>query len=107
MSSDSHIMRETFWRRGRRGYMAAKNGLHVSMAMLWAALMPFATPAQQPAAAPASSTLKLSLKEAAQLGLKQNPQRINAALLTAESKRNSDIARSSLLPQAALTADGA
>jgi outer membrane protein len=87
--------------------VAAKSGLHAGMVVLWAALTPFAALAQQPVPTPPSPILKLSLKEAVQLGLKQNPQRINSALLTAESKRTSDIARSTLLPQAALTADGA
>jgi outer membrane protein len=61
---------------------------------------------QQPSAA-SSGALHLTLKEAVQLALKQNPQRIIAQLLVSESDRNSQIARSALLPQANLAADGA
>jgi outer membrane protein len=61
---------------------------------------------QQPSAS-SSGVLNLSLKEAVQLGLKQNPQRIIAQLLVSESDSNSQIARSALLPQAGITASGA
>jgi len=61
--------------------------------------------AQQPAAA-AGATVPLSLKQAVQLALKQNPQREIAKILILESQRNSQIARAALLPQAALEADG-
>jgi len=62
---------------------------------------PVAAFAQQPPARlPAS--LRLTLKEAVQLALKQNPQRIIAQLLVAESDRKSQIARSALLPQASV-----
>ncbi len=47
------------------------------------------------------------MKEAVQLALKQNPQRIIAQLLVSESDRNSQIARSALLPQAGIAAEGA
>jgi outer membrane protein len=60
---------------------------------------------QQPSST-GSSSLQLTLKEAVQLALKQNPQRIIAQILVAESDRRSQIARSSLLPQASLAADG-
>jgi outer membrane protein len=57
---------------------------------------------------PASTgLLRLTLKEAVQLALKQNPQRIIAQLLVSESDRNSQIARSALLPQANMEAHGA
>jgi len=59
--------------------------------------------AQQPLPG-SSATVRLSLKEAVQLALKENPQRIIAHLLVSESDRNSQIARSPLLPQASLTA---
>jgi outer membrane protein TolC len=62
--------------------------------------------AQQAPLAPAP-TLKLSLKEAVQLGLKQNPQRVISSLDVSKSKRTSDISRSHLLPQAAINADTA
>lgn len=60
---------------------------------------PVAAFGQQPPA-PSPAPLHLTLKEAVQLALKQNPQRIIAQLLVAESDRKSQIARSSLLPQA-------
>jgi outer membrane protein len=70
------------------------------------ASLPSGMPAQQaPARSPA--VVHLTLKEAVQLALKQNPQRIIAQLLVLESDRNSQIARSALLPQADLTAEGA
>jgi len=61
-------------------------------------------PSQQTGTQPAaqtqtSGTLKLSLKDAVVLGLKQNPQRVIAGILVSESDRNRDIARSALLPQ--------
>jgi outer membrane protein len=61
--------------------------------------------AQQPSA-DATGPLQLTLKEAVQLALKQNPQRIIAQLLVSESDRNSQIARSALLPQASIAASG-
>src|ERR1700685_263139 len=61
--------------------------------------------AQQPTTASPAS-LRLTLKEAVQLALKQNPQRIIAKLLVSESDRNSQIARSPLLPQANIEASG-
>jgi len=60
----------------------------------------------QQASGGSPSVLHLSLKEAVQLALKQNPQRIIAKLLVLESDRNSQIARSALLPQAGIAADG-
>lgn len=73
------------------------------------ASFPLASSAQQPAQPPAvsSGTLQLTLKQAVQLALKQNPQRVIAQLLVSESDRNSQIARSALLPQASIKADGA
>jgi outer membrane protein len=61
--------------------------------------------AQQPLAGPPGS-LQLTLKQAVQLALKQNPQRIIAHLLVSESDRNSQIARAALLPQANMAASG-
>jgi len=55
--------------------------------------------AQQPSAG-SPGMLNLSLKEAVRLALKQNPERIIAQLVVSESDRNSQIARSALLPQA-------
>lgn len=61
--------------------------------------------AQQPSAG-STGSLQLTMKEAVQLALKQNPQRIIAQLLVSESDRNSQIARSNLLPQAHLEGHG-
>jgi outer membrane protein len=47
--------------------------------------------------------LRLTLKQAVQLALKQNPQVMVARLLTMESGRQREIARAALLPQASLT----
>jgi outer membrane protein TolC len=60
----------------------------------------------QQLSAGSSGALQLTLKEAVRLALKQNPQRIIARLLTSESDRNSQIARSALLPQAGIAAEG-
>ncbi|MGA7920338.1 MAG: TolC family protein [Candidatus Acidiferrales bacterium] len=59
--------------------------------------------AQQPPTA-AAGPLQLTLKEAVQLALKQNPQRVIARVLVSESDRNSQITRSALLPQAMIEA---
>ncbi len=68
--------------------------------------------AQQQPAPPAASpgaanpaVLQLTLKQAVELALKQNPQRVIAKILLFESERNSQIARAPLLPQAGI--DGA
>jgi outer membrane protein TolC len=55
--------------------------------------------ADPPAAPP---TIKLTLREAVQLALKQNPQVQIANLNIAEGQENQNIARSALLPQASL-----
>jgi outer membrane protein len=70
------------------------------------AVVPAVLSGQQPS--PVSSTpVRLSLREAVQLALKQNPQRVIAHLLVAESDHSGQIARAPLLPQAGVTADGA
>jgi outer membrane protein len=69
------------------------------------AAFPLVSFAQQPPAAP-PAPLQLTLKQAVQLALKQNPQRVIAQLLVSESDRNSQIARSELLPQAKVAAAG-
>src|SRR5271156_418083 len=68
--------------------------------------LPLASFAPQPPAAP-PAPLQLTLKQAVQLALKQNPQRLIAQILVQESDRNSQIARSALLPQANVAASGA
>jgi outer membrane protein len=65
---------------------------------------PLASFGQQTAAG-SSGTAQLTLKQAVQLALHQNPQRLIARLLIFESDRNSQIARSPLLPQAEIEAD--
>ena len=69
------------------------------------ASFPLDSSAQQPS--PASrGPLQLTLKQAVEMALKQNPQRVIAQLLVSESDRNSQIARSALLPQAGVAASG-
>jgi outer membrane protein len=68
------------------------------------ALLPPCAFSQQPATG-SSGAMQLTLKQAVDLALKQNPQRIIAQILVSESDRNSQIARSALLPQAAIAAD--
>jgi outer membrane protein len=65
---------------------------------------PLASFGQQTAAG-SSGTAQLTLKQAVQLALHQNPRRLIARLLIFESDRNSQIARSPLLPQAEIEAD--
>ena len=67
--------------------------------------LPLAAFAQQPPPAP-PAPLQLTLKQSVQLALKQNPQRLIAQILVQESDRNSQIARSALLPQANVVAAG-
>jgi outer membrane protein len=59
-----------------------------------------------PAAPAPAQGPTLTLKDAVQLALKQNPQILIARLLSLESDRNRQIARSALLPQASLDASG-
>jgi outer membrane protein len=66
---------------------------------------PLASFAQQPPPV-SSATLQLTLRQAVQLALQQNPQRVIARLLVSESDRNSQITRSALLPQANISASG-
>jgi outer membrane protein TolC len=56
--------------------------------------------------APPAQSIVLTLKEAVQLALKQNPQVVALRLLSLESDRQRQIARSALLPQASLTSTG-
>jgi outer membrane protein len=69
-------------------------------------LFPLASFGQQQTAASSSAIVQLTLKQAVQLALHQNPQRVIARLLVFESDRNSQIARSPLLPQASIEANG-
>jgi outer membrane protein TolC len=65
-------------------------------------LLPSASFGQETSAS-SPGTVQFTLKEAVQLALKQNPQRIIAKLLISESDRNSQIARSELLPHVGVT----
>jgi outer membrane protein len=56
--------------------------------------------------APPARTVSLTLKDAVQTALKQNPQVVIARLLVMESDRQRQISRAALLPQANLTAAG-
>lgn len=56
--------------------------------------------------APPARTVSLTLRDAVQLALKQNPQVVIARLLLMESDRQRQISRAALLPQANLTAAG-
>jgi outer membrane protein len=58
--------------------------------------------AQAGSAGAPQQPLRLTLKQAVQLALKQNPQVMVARLLTMESGRQREIARAALLPQASL-----
>jgi outer membrane protein len=63
--------------------------------------------ASAPPAPPPPAAISLTLKDAVQIALKQNPQVVVARLLSLESDRGRQIARAALLPQANLTAAGA
>src|SRR5277367_6522848 len=80
--------------------------IFASLVLILQVSLPLAAFAQQPPAAP-PTPLQLTLKQAVQLALKQNPQRVIAQILVSESDRTSQIARSALLPQANVAASGA
>src|SRR5271169_3736246 len=90
-----------------RGFSMAAGLRRISVLLLLIVqgLFPGDSFAQQPSAG-SSGALQLTLKEAVRLALKQNPQRVIAQLLVSESDRNSQIARSALLPQAKVAASG-
>jgi len=79
--------------------------IFASLALILQVSLPLAAFAQQPPAAP-PAPLQLTLRQAVQVALKQNPQRVIAQLLVSESDRTSQIARSALLPQANVAASG-
>src|SRR5580698_979174 len=98
-------------RLGRRASMFAR-ATAIFLLLFGMQLISSDTVAQQSPAgnsSPPSSTpkvdtpLQLTLKQAVQLGLKQNPQRVISQILVSESQRNMQISRSALLPQAAIT----
>src|SRR5580698_4119405 len=99
------IVRLLFERLGGLSMAARLRQIFVLLLSILQATFPLVSSAQQqPAAAPAP--LQLTLKQAVQLALKQNPQRVIAQLLVSESDRNSQIARSALLPHAGVAAAG-
>src|SRR5580692_8177104 len=65
-----------------------KRGVPIFLALVWTALAQDSTP------------LKLTLKDAVNLALKQNPQVILANLQVSQSQQDRLLARSELLPQA-------
>jgi outer membrane protein len=89
--------------------MAARlRQIFISLVLILHVTFPLVSLAQQQAAGATPPTpLQLTLKQAVQLALKQNPQRVIAQILVSESDRNSQIARSALLPQANVAASGA
>src|SRR5580700_7625623 len=100
------IVRLLFERLGGLSMAARLRQIFVLLLSILQATFPLVSSAQQqPAAAPAP--LQLTLKQTVQLALKQNPQRVIAQLLVSESDRNSQIARSALLPHAGIAASGA
>lgn len=84
---------------------ASLRRIFILLPLLLQVSLPIGSFAQQPSAGPPGS-LQLTLKQAVQLALKQNPQRVIARLLTFESDRNRDIALSALLPQARIEGQG-
>src|SRR5271156_441231 len=77
----------------------------VLLLLLLRVSFPLDASAQQPSAG-SRGPLQLTLKQAVEMALKQNPQRVIAKLLVSESDRNSQIARAALLPQAGIAASG-
>jgi outer membrane protein len=79
--------------------------ISVLLLLFLQASFPVGASAQQPSPG-STGPLQLSLKQAVQLALKQNPQRVIGHLLVFESDRNRDIALSALLPQAHIEGQG-
>src|SRR5271155_4284018 len=92
-------------RLGGLSMAASLRQIIVLLVLILQVSFPLDSSAQQPPAGP-PTPLQLTLKQAVQLALKQNPQRVIAQLLVSESDRNSQIARSALLPQAKVAASG-
>jgi outer membrane protein len=87
-------------------FMAASfRRIPVLLLLVLRASFPLDSSAQQTSTGP-RGPLQLTLKQAVEMALKQNPQRIIAHLLVSESDRNSQIARAVLLPQASMAASG-
>src|SRR5271170_4321506 len=84
---------------------ASLRQIFVLLVLILQVSLPIDSSAQQPPTG-RPAPLQLTLKQAVQLALKQNPQRVIAQLLVSESDRNSQIARSALLPQANVEGQG-
>jgi outer membrane protein len=84
---------------------ASLRRIFILFLLLLRASLPVGSFAQQPPPGSPGS-LQLTLKQAVQLALKQNPQRVIARLVTFESDRNRDIALSALLPQGRIEGHG-
>jgi len=102
---------ETLARRG--GVKGTRANASVSSRIVAAILCPLLLVAvfcegglAQSAPGPSPQTIPLTLKQAVQLALKQNPQVVASRLLSLESGRESQISLSALLPQASLTSIG-
>jgi len=82
--------------------MSRRRMRRILVGVLLLAGMVEACEAQAPPAGSSGQPLRLTLKQAVQLALKQNPQVVVARLLALESGRQKEIARAALLPQASL-----
>lgn len=78
----------------------------IVLSLFLQASFPFAISSQQPQTSSTAQVMQLTLKDTVLLAMKQNPQRIIAQLLVSQSDHDLKIARSALLPQADLAADG-
>jgi outer membrane protein len=82
--------------------MSRRRMRRIIVGVLLLAGMVEASEGQAAPAGPAGQPLRLTLKQAVQLALKQNPQVVVARLLALESGRQKEIALAALLPQASL-----
>src|SRR5271155_4507399 len=97
------VLSAVFFSYGGFSMAAGLRRISVLLLLILHGSFPSQSFAQQ-ASAGSAGALQLTLKEAVRLALKQNPQRVIAQLLVSESDRNSQIARSALLPQARVEA---
>ena len=93
-----------FTDRGARAPVLARVSAAILGAILFAYLSADGLAQSNPA--PPAQSIRLSLKDAVQLALKQNPRVMASRLFSLESDRERQISRSALLPQANLTATG-
>jgi outer membrane protein len=99
------IFNRLFFVYGGFSMAAGHRRMPATLLLVLLVLFPLYCFAQQSLAS-SPGAIQLTLKQAVQLALKQNPQRIIANLLVSESDRNSQIARAALLPQANMSASG-